>query len=351
MQILASFAGDCSAIWQIRLANPHTPDTFFANWRPANDTDISCCSSKRPWSFVECQHNRVMYLLPDCGTLPPAQRLSVLPPSIGVLSALQWLEVDNCAISALPDVFAGLQQLEWLVVYNTPLRTLPFSVAQTNIQEMQLIATSLMDITPVCNTTSLHVLSVAYNTKLGSVNCSFAKLTQLRNANFSNAGLTSFHAFDHCDGVGCATWPGLELYLDGNQVCISCFCILTCRCCLQLETLPKGILALQGSLTVDVSRNKIKIVSYQAFVRSGNLNLSRNAITVLDMPPLTPRGYVDVSHNKCACVCISCSRCFSHAESSHTRPRFSWASSAQLTLTSARTLSTQGLSLASSLAA
>lgn len=107
-------AGDCLTLWQIRMANMQTPSSFFTNWHSVSVNDTDCCSTTQRWRGVKsCSDLRVYSLTLDTSTLPAAQRLAFLPPSIGQLTLLNTFELIGTNVTLLPDVFDSLTGLAY----------------------------------------------------------------------------------------------------------------------------------------------------------------------------------------------------------------------------------------------
>lgn len=214
LQCRFALAGECSALWQIRMANPQTPDSFFKNWRNVSDTDTSCCAflspDPRAWFGVRfCAELKVRAFHLDGLALPPAQRPSVLPDSIAQLTKLESLNLLNLNIARLPPV------------------------AFSSITEVHIVSTLITSIGPICSMTTLHTIDVRNNSRLSSVDCSFAEHTNLRLVNFAYNVLSSFSAFDLCDAITYCDICGLELYLEDNQVISRCTLFSNPSCIVQ----------------------------------------------------------------------------------------------------------------------
>ena len=69
---------------------------------------------------------------------------SALPDSVGNLSNLQWLSLENTQITALPDSVGNLSNLQWLYLRGTRLTALPDSVGNlSNLQKLSLENTQI----------------------------------------------------------------------------------------------------------------------------------------------------------------------------------------------------------------
>ena len=155
-----------------------------------------------------------MWRLPKLNVLDLSSAHESFPDKTA-LPSLQTLSLSNCGLQALPDSFGNLTALSKLSIDNNPLQILPASMAKLQAIYLNISATLINSIGPICNMTSMQDLYAQSCARLTSIGCSFLAMTTLKTIHFQDSVLRSFHAFD---GLLSGTTQIEELDLRGNQV-------------------------------------------------------------------------------------------------------------------------------------
>ena len=141
---------------------------------------------------IESKHEKAEYIKAQFADAPEGafhevrglylqdSRIRILPPEVGNLTALEWLDLDNNKLSALPDSFGNLAALKELHLKQNKLSALPDSIGNLTALEWLLLDQNKLSALPDSfgNLAALQVLTLSKN-KLSALPDSIGSLTAL----------------------------------------------------------------------------------------------------------------------------------------------------------------------------
>jgi internalin A len=148
---------------------------------------------------LDLHHNRLTALPPEIGSLTALQtldlnhnRLTTLPPEIGSLTALQALNLSSNRLTTLPSEIASLSALQTLDLYSNRLTTLPPEIGSlTALQALNIYNNELVALPPeISSLTALKTLNLNSN-RLTMLPPEIGSLIALQVLQLSNNQLTT----------------------------------------------------------------------------------------------------------------------------------------------------------------
>jgi internalin A len=212
-------------------------------------------------------------------------KLTAVPESLGQLTQLEILDLDNNELTELPESLGQLTKLQMLNLDNNELMELPEWVGQlTQLQTLKLFRNQLTALPEsLGQLTQLQTLNLSYN-QLTALPESLRQLTQLQTLNLHQNKLTALPE-------SLAQLTKLQmLYLDENE----------------LTDLPEWLGQLMQLQSLNLSGNQLTALpeSLGQLTQLQTLNLSGNQLTALPewLGQLTQLQTLNLSSNQLTAV-------------------------------------------------
>lgn len=232
-------------------------------------------------AYIEAQQKiRQCKATGDRGLDLPDLGLTVLPPEIGQLTKLTWLNIANNRLSTLPPEIGHLTALTELGIANNQLRRLPSEIGKlTLLTGLNLNYNKLSKLPPEIRQLSRLKHLLLYENKLGNLPPEISELTALTILRLSNNKLDSLPP-----EIGQLTRLR-QLHLSSNQ----------------LRSLPPEIGRLIWLSELDLSDNHLSTIPPEIgnLTKLHTLRLDSNALTELppSMAQLKSLKYLYLSSN------------------------------------------------------
>lgn len=281
---------DCDAVLELLDAANITPPVGEpCDWTSFGGAVRVVCSDERPPTIVELTlKRRLTEIPPEIGNLTNLLFLNIsnnqltnLPPEIGNLTNLEYLTARNNQIASLPPEIGNLTNLEYVDLYNNALTDLPAEFGNlTNLRWFQFYDNELTSLRPeIANLTNLTFINLGSNelTEVPSWIGNFTELTDL--------SIESNNLIELPPELG--NLSNLEtFYLDNNQ----------------LTEVPSWIGDLPDLRRLNISGNRIVELGPEItnFTNLTQINISGNRLR--ELPPeiatLVDLDYLDLRRNR-----------------------------------------------------